>query len=274
MGLCEYSFAVQFCWSPFNRSMWAVIDDMLVIRFEVDGQVRFVCPIGRGDRVAVIRKLMSLQEASGSAPRIDFVPAAAGCRNPGPGLRAVDDPANDDYVYLASELATLPGRRFSQKRNHIAALSRSGTWSVARIEPSAAAPGAHCDFVRMWADGKDAPAGSQMAWEAEAMVRALTNAGALGLDVWELRLDGGCCGLSIGERTSADTYTVHFEKALADVRGAYQALCSGVAGLLPDCCVYVNREQDLGIEGLRRTKRSWNPVRMEKCLTIVPDNGI
>jgi len=273
MGLCEYSFAVQFCWHPFNRSMWAVIDNMLVIRFVVDGQVRFVCPIGRGDRVAVIRKLMSWQEDCGSTPRIDFAPADAGCRNPGPGLCSVDDTANDDYVYLAADLATLPGRRFSQKRNHIAALSRSGKWSVARVDQAAAA-GAHCDFVRMWADGKDAPAGSQMAWEADAMVRALANADALELDVWELSVDGACCGVSIGERTSADTYTIHFEKALADVRGAYQAICSGVAGLLPDGCVYINREQDLGIEGLRRTKRSWNPVRMEKCLTIVHDNGI
>ncbi len=269
LGLCEYSFAVQFCWHPYNASMWAIIDGMLVIRFTVDGRDRFVCPVGDGDRRPLIDALMDWQISHGSRARIDFVPGSVACGAPGDGLVAHHDPENDDYIYLASDLATLPGRRYAQKRNHIAALSRVSRWSVEPLGVDAPV-GALCDFVTMWADGRDASAGSMMAHESEAMIRALTNAGNLGLDVFTLTVDGACAGISVGEQTAPDTYTIHFEKSLAGIRGAYQAICSGVAARVADRCMWINREQDLGIEGLRRTKRSWNPARMEKCLTIMP----
>ncbi len=267
-SLCEYSFAVQFCWQSYNRSDWAIIDDMLVVRFVDGGEQRFLCPAGHGDRRRLVEKLMNHQAALGFTPRIDFVPMSAACPNADEGLFIQRDRDNDDYVFLATDLADLPGRKFSQKRNHISALSKISEWEVRQVEPNGRL-GQMLTFIREWSAGRDMPEGSAIASDHDAMVTALQHAPALRMDVFELIIDKRFSGLSIGSMTSNDTYTIHFEKALPEIRGAYQAICSGVAGLVRDRCMFINREQDMGVEGLRKTKHSWNPVRMEECCSVI-----
>jgi hypothetical protein len=275
--LCEYSFPIQFCWQDYNDSAWTIVDDMLVIRYVVDGQYRFVCPVGTGNRRRVVEKCFEYQAAAGSPLRIDFVPDVDGCHNedigPDDGCAPVAqrDPDNDDYIYLTAELADLPGKRFAGKRNHISALTRDHRWNVEKVD-SATHTSLILDFVTRWAQLRGMDHDHQIALELEAVKRAIVFAPQLGLDIFLLNIDGAMAGISIGEKALPDTYVVHFEKSDVDVKGAYQALCSRVAAMVRDECMYIDREQDMGVEGLRKTKHSWNPVRMEQCWTVFPGN--
>lgn len=273
--LCEYSFAVQYCWQKYNRSTWAIVRDMLVIRFEAGGHYRFTCPVGSADRRATVDVLLDWLDANGHPPSVDFVFDEPGCLSVPAGLIALPDPDNHDYIYSRQELANLPGRRFARKRNHISALSRSHQWEVRRVQPGTRTT-VLFDYVEKWAAERELDeARHDISDELVAVRRAIEFSGVLGLEIFELTVDGQIAGLSIAERTHPDMYTIHFEKASIGVRGSYQALCSGAASLMPPDIVYINREQDMGISGLRKTKRSWNPVRMEPCWKIRPiDSGV
>lgn len=272
--LCEYSFAVQYCWQAYNKSVWSIVNDTLVIRFETDGHYRFTCPVGFGEPRRAVDTCIDWLAAAGSPPAIDYVPDSPGCSRVPDGLVALPDPDNNDYIYLRTDLADLPGKRFAHKRNHISALSREHEWQVVRVN---ADNRRHelLDYVHKWAvqkadDSKD----RDLQLELDAVRRAIDFAVPLGLDVFELHIDDSVAGMAICDRTHPDMATVHFEKADAAVRGAYQAICSGVASLMPSDVVYMNREQDMGIEGLRKTKNSWHPVLIEKCRVIRPATNV
>ena len=100
--------------------------------------------------------------------------------------------------------------------------------------------------------------------EQEAILEALDNFSTLGFSGGLICVDDKCAAYTFGEMLNNETLVIHIEKAHMEYEGAYQAINNL---LLKNCCVnsiYVNREQDLGIEGLRRAKESYKPIRMIK----------
>ena len=82
----------------------------------------------------------------------------------------------------------------------------------------------------------------------------------LGLKGGILRVDGKIVAVSIGERLNSETFVVHIEKADTSYRGTYTAMCNEFVKHFATDVKYINREEDLGIEGLRKSKKSYNPV--------------
>jgi hypothetical protein len=100
--------------------------------------------------------------------------------------------------------------------------------------------------------------------EQEAIYEALNNFSSLGFSGGLLCVDDKCAAYTFGEMLNDDTLVIHIEKAHMQYEGAYQAINNL---FLRSCCkevLYVNREQDLGIKGLRRAKESYKPIRMVK----------
>lgn len=75
---------------------------------------------------------------------------------------------------------------------------------------------------------------------------------------------GRILGLTYGARSASDILSVHIEKATREVPGAYPALSQAFAKSLPLCIEYLNREEDLGIPGLRKAKQDWHPITQLK----------
>ena len=87
----------------------------------------------------------------------------------------------------------------------------------------------------------------------------------LGLEGGVLFANGKIVGFSLGEMCSADTFDVHFEKAQIDLNGAYPMVCRELTRMLMakhPGLVYINREDDMGLEPLRQSKQSYKPVGM------------
>ena len=113
--------------------------------------------------------------------------------------------------------------------------------------------------------------------ERAALKRAIRDYRELGLIGMLIRVRGSVVAFTMASRLSADTVDVHFEKARADINGAYTAINYALARYIRENMPeikYLNREEDMGIEGLRRAKQSYRPVFMiEKCWACLLEDG-
>jgi hypothetical protein len=170
-----------------------------------------------------------------------------------------------DYIYSIDDLADLKGRKFQKKRNHLNRFRENHpNW---RTEPISIE---NLPAVREMAESWYAhrheidPHGSYTL-EQIALERALSDPEKLGLEGLTLMDGDQLLAFTLASRMSEDTYDVHFEKAREDVDGAYTAINQQMAFHLREKhpeLRFLDREDDMGLEGLRKAKLSYNPVRL------------
>jgi hypothetical protein len=107
-----------------------------------------------------------------------------------------------------------------------------------------------------------------LAHELEAMDDCLSVFERLGLEGAILRDRGRILGVTVGEALTADTFVVHYEKALLDREGSYPMICHEFVKRLPDGFTWVDREQDMGNESLRTAKEQWFPHHRVRSWTL------
>ena len=186
-----------------------------------------------------------------------------------PGLFLWEPSINDfDYLYNADDLAELAGRKYHGKRNHIAAFESSYDWTYEPIDDHNAAE--VDDMVREWCRERGNCSDPGLKNERCAVSEAMRNRQALSLRGGLLRVEGKVVAMTFGSPINADVFDVHVEKALPAYNGAYAMINNQfVKREIQGCWKLVNRENDLGIEGLRRAKKSYHPARvLEKYLAI------
>ena len=259
---CEYSFANLFLW---GRQHVAFTKDCVAFFSHFHGKSVYPYPIGNGDKKAVIEAILSDSRKRGIPCRLTGLTDAdrEQLESWFPGkfhFRTVRD--SFDYVYDINDLADLKGRKFQKKRNHFNRFkAEHPDYQVVQINA--------CNMVlaqqmvdtwyrtRIKAD----PEGDYLL-ENIAMARAFQNYGWLGLEGIMLIDDGKVLAVTIGSRMAPNMFDIHFEKALEDVEGAYNAVNCEFARFLrlkyPEV-QYLDREEDLGLEGLRKSKLSYNP---------------
>lgn len=162
---------------------------------------------------------------------------------------------NSDYLYSLEELRSLAGGKFDGKRNFVKRMEQRNP-VLRRIDGSMAA-----DLIAVQETWLESQSESQSARdESSALMKAATHYDALGLHGIAAEVDGEIVGFAIGEPLNAGTFIEHYEKALPGYTGLYPWLTHNFAKSVPPPYTILNREQDLGIEGLRKSKESWNPV--------------
>lgn len=176
-----------------------------------------------------------------------------------------------DYIYSSEDLMWLRGKKFSAKRNHVNKFlgAYGDNWSFEEMDPKV-----HRDdiinFQITWGtsrgetDTADSP-------ETFSIKKALDNFNRLGLKGGILRVDGKMIGFTIGKRVSDYVFGVMYEKADISYEGAYAMINQQFAQRNFEGIPYVNREEDLGIEGLRKAKLSYNPVQLTKKYLVKVD---
>ena len=172
-----------------------------------------------------------------------------------PSMVYEDDRDNADYVYLASDLIGLRGRKYDGKRNHIKKFKEKYTYEYSDMSERLTE-----DCIRLaetWYHSKHDPS---LEADLIATREALTHFSQLGLKGSAILIDGAVRAFSITEPLNPDTAVIHIEKYDPAYEGLPQVinqqLCEHICGVY----TYINREQDLGNEGLRRSKMSYNPA--------------
>ena len=259
---CEYSFANLFLW---GKQHVAFTQDCVAFFSHFHGKSVYPYPIGTGDKKAVIEAILCDSRKRGIPCRLTGLTDAdrAELEEWFPGkfhMRTIRD--SFDYVYDINDLADLKGRKFQKKRNHFNRFrAEHPNYEVVELNtcnlPLAQQMVDNWYHTRIKAD----PHGDYLL-ENIAMVRAFRNYSWLGLEGIMLIDDGKVLAVTIGSRMSKDMFDIHFEKALEDVEGAYNAVNCEFARFLrlkyPEA-QYLDREDDMGLEGLRKAKLSYNP---------------
>jgi hypothetical protein len=177
------------------------------------------------------------------------------------------DPAGANYIYSAQDLAELPGRKFHQKRNLIAQADGLYRHTVEAVTPE----NVHlCKQVLADMDREEATEiTGTLANERMALGNTLEIYAALKMQGLLMRIDGNPVAFTLFEAIRPDMAVVHFEKARRSFKGIYQVLNQEAAKVLhAQGFALINREEDLGNEGLRRAKLSYNPVEVKPAHTL------
>ncbi|NLY87573.1 MAG: DUF2156 domain-containing protein [Clostridiales bacterium] len=191
----------------------------------------------------------------------------------GDKFEITEDRDNSDYIYTADKLCNLPGRHLSSKRNHINKFQRNGSWEFLPVAAASCASRSSLNlpegsvtslaeaqaFVNEFYKEKDDP---ELKSESLAIKEMFENYEALGFFGGLLYQNGKPVAFTAGTRLDDHVFDIHFEKALPGVEGAYtmvnREFARSVVATMPEI-THFNREEDMGIPGLRKAKESYHP---------------
>lgn len=255
---CQMCLGSFFNWGPEYNLKIAFAYGCLVTKGGKKGKVNYCFPQGDGDRRKIIEELMQeenlhfygLIESDVKFLEKEF-----------PGQFDFEENRDSaDYIYLVEDMAELKGKKFHSKRNHIKFFEKNYNWTYESLTEKNLS-----DCIRMtekWIEENEEKIDSGVDTELDVIKRAFDNFTALGFVGGLIRVDGETVAWTLGERLSEDTFCTHFEKAFASYRGAYPIINREFAKNEMSSYTFVNREEDMGLEGLRKAKLSYKPVKL------------
>lgn len=274
---CEYDFVTNYLWGHVFCRRIARCGDRLVMRVMEGSEVCYVYPAGSGPLEPVLAEMEADAKANGAPLRIICVPETFKNKleEAFPGrFRVEADRDSFDYIYSIDKLADLKGKKMHAKRNHINRFNENyPDWM---FEPMNESNREECRAMaeewlsRRW--GKTTELEKQrLTEERTAIFKALDQMNELGLDCGAIRAGGRVVAFAIGSRLSTDGYDIHFEKAFDDIQGAYSAINREMARYVRTRypgVKWINREDDVGVEGLRKAKLSYYPDLLLEKFTV------
>ncbi|MDE5639254.1 MAG: phosphatidylglycerol lysyltransferase domain-containing protein, partial [Odoribacter sp.] len=246
-----------------------ILDDYLVIRFKLEDQrTLYLMPTGKGNILPVIETLAE-EAAREHQPLLlqgVYSEMQATLEKNFPTLFEYTSHRDYyDYIYLRKDLAELKGKNYQPKRNHVNKFKKEYKYEylplTADILPDC------LDFELRWCMEHDCLQKESLQKERQALTYAVQHYEELGLYGGAITVKGEIVAFTFGFPVTPDTFDVQFEKANIHIDGAYSIINQEFARHLPETYIYVNREEDLGMPGLRQAKLSYHPaILLEKCI--------
>ena len=269
----DTNFTNLYIWRSYYRPIWEEAYGCLCLVAEPEGEEPFgLPPVGGGDQLAALDHTLAVLKTKTGAPAFRRVPEGLveQIEAAGRPYRAEHDRDNDDYVYLAEQLRTLGGRRMHQKKNHYNYFINHYQFECLPVTPELIPE--LLAVQEGWLATKEERnfTSRHLDHEIESVHELLRHQRELNQMGLAIRIDGRIVGFTMGEIMSPDTVLVHLEKADYEIRGLFVALSSHFCRALPPEIVYVDREQDLGLPGLRHSKESLKPDHMRRKFIVTP----
>lgn len=263
---CEFSFVNLYFWMR-NSGGVCRFEDFLLKESIYDGKRGYLFPAGEGEVCRAVSALKEHSEAHGAPLMLWGVTDRDRLflEHCFPEKFRFEVYRNGfDYLYPIEKLTTLSGKKLQSKRNHINRfLDEHPGWHTV---PMTAQNAADCQILMdAWYEKHDS--GKGLETEKAALHTAMSNFDALEMDGLFLYDGDTLLAFTMGNRLNETTFDVNFEKADADVQGAYPLINREFARLIADRypnITTLNREDDMGIEGLRKAKESYHPDLLVK----------
>jgi len=259
---CEYSFVNINLW---GRQRVAFQDGYYVLFSQFDRYSVYPFPVGQGDLKPVLDAMIHDARKRGIPFRLTGMTSSdcAEVEKLYPGkFRFHTDRDNFDYIYAIDDLADLKGKRYQSKRNFSNRFRINHPDCQVLPLDDTTVP-AVLDMLEVWfAQRKELDPLADFQLEKTALDRAFARRQVLGLEGLVLMEDDRCLAMTMGSPLSADTFDIHFEKALDGFDGAYAFINQSFARHLREKYPqvrFLNREDDMGIPGLRKAKLSYHP---------------
>ena len=267
----DYNFGNIYIWDKRYRQLICRFGDRMLTKLRYDGKPTFVFPIGTGPLEPAILALKKFADSRNypftlrgitERHRQMLEDSFGGC------FDYTEDVGNADYIYDIQSLSTYAGKALHGKKNHCNRFEAENAW---HFEPITRDLIPHCmDMLSVWQETNAARLDSSISFEHDAIIRAFAAYEQLHLDGGVLFAGDAIVGFTMGEKASENTFDVHFEKAVAEMNGAYPMVCREFSRMLVakyPSLKYINREDDMGMEALRASKLSYKPLYLLKKYT-------
>ncbi|MCQ2959694.1 MAG: phosphatidylglycerol lysyltransferase domain-containing protein [Bacteroidales bacterium] len=249
---CEFSFGNLFCWQEIQDTHFAVYKDSLLLRFTIQGKHIYTFPIGKQIDQSLCNEILSL------LPDAVFQAEESVLKQYCDKSFTIT-PHRDffDYIYLRENLATLKGNNYQQKRNHINKFKSLYQYDFIPLDSTLTEK---CiSLEKEWRLHHNQEDQGSYNAEEKAIYKALSNFDELQLIGGAIIINNTIEAFTIGCPINANTFDIMFEKANSTFDGIYSVINQEFIKHIPEQYTYINREEDLGKEGLRKSKLSYKP---------------
>lgn len=258
----SYNFTNMFIWSQNQSITYSVVNDCLVLRYKFGKNSATVSyPVGPGDKQQTIYELYRHFDSLGLQLKFKVMTPdmVSELEQMFPNKFDIKfDRDNSDYVYSIQELIELRGRRFHSKKNHVNRFISNYNYSYEPYTPDLAEECKQA-FIS-WKDEKSDP--EELMSTQKATFKLIDNFDKLPLKGCVIRVDGKIAACSIGEVITPDMVLIHVEFADSEYKGIFNFINQQFLKNEWADFKYVNREEDMGLPGLRRAKESYRPIKL------------
>lgn len=268
---CDFSFFNLCAWHFSNESSFAEISGSLVIRFRMkDNRLIYLMPIGPGKLTEILPQLEKEAASEGQPLRLqgNYPAMQTALEIHYPALfQYTVHREYADYLYRRSDLTELKGKNYQPKRNHINKFLKEYKYTYTPLTPELLP--LCLEFESKWCMDHDYAGQESLREERRALTFGIHHYEMLGLTGGAIWVDGEMAAFTFGSPINDETFDINAEKANIQIDGAYSMINKEFAAHLPEQYLYINREEDLGIPGLRQAKLSYHPISLtEKCIAI------
>lgn len=282
----SHTFLANYIWRNTHQISWQIIEDYLFISgigtLETEEKEYFMSfPLtktGSYDKEKlfdVIEQARKIFKEKGHEVEMSLIPKSLANilkETYGDKVEITHDRDDDDYIYLKEDLVNLSGRKLHHKKNHLNYFLEHYDFKYEEVTVEMVPE------IKSFIEAKNEYKLNEtpeefkeiLELETEAIYELLKFVGK-GLLTGVIRIDGKIVAVTLGEfaNSKKETVIVHVEKADDRIRGLYQAINNEFVKRLPEETLYVNREEDMGLENLRQAKESYKPFKMGEKYTAV-----
>ena len=254
---CNYTFANLVGWKFWFGTEVCVLENAVVLRYTFDGRRAYMVCTSIELSLDLVEALFD--DSDGDLTLIGLEdPQVAQLLTLNPQFSISVEPVRNqyDYIYRRTELVALHGRHLNAKRNHIHRFREEHPdFEYRPLTPEFFD---ECRrLTKIWQEEK--AASDTIDAEKQVMETIFLNWDALGMIGGSIFVDGRMVAFTYGAAVTSDTWDVCVEKADRHVEGAFAIINQQFAEHLPEQYIYLNREEDMGIQGLRQAKLSYHP---------------
>jgi len=267
--LCsELTFTNLFMWRHKNNPKWLEHENCLLLVLQPDGDEPFgLEPVGKGDKKEALDILLRRLEDSTNDAKVcrvseQFVETLLDQSY----YESAIDRDNCDYVYSTMDLINLSGRKYHRKKNHLNKFFKNYNFKYKELDSNLIK-----EILNMqtnWCLMRECTLNPSLMEEDFAIHEALDNFKNLDFKGGAVEIDANIEAFSLGEMLDNKTAVIHIEKANPDIPGLYTVINQLFCKNTWQDTEFINREQDLGIDGLRKAKESYYPHHMVNKYTI------
>ncbi len=254
------SFANLFIWRNFEDIRYSIVEEHIVISGKLPDTIHpyFLLPQADKESLKTVTDALFRSYGTGfhlsclTKEQKDWLEECYGDQ-----FVFTYDRNADNYYYSTESLASLSGKKLHAKRNHINKFDSLYTWEYIPLDHQTAM---ECiDIAKDWCLQKNCEKDAMLQQEVKGCIEALMHLEELNLKGGAIRVDGTIVAFSIGERLNDETALIHIEKANTAYQGAYPVINNEFVKHEWADTRYINREEDMGLEGLRKAKLSYRP---------------
>ncbi|MBQ3845572.1 MAG: DUF2156 domain-containing protein [Bacteroidales bacterium] len=251
---CNYTFANLVGWQFWYYTEVCVLENAVVLRYTFDGQRAYM--VCTAEELSLELTEALLDDSNGDLTLIGLEDSQVPQLQTSHSISVEPVRNQYDYIYRRTDLAELHGSHLNAKRNHIHRFrAEHPDFEYRPLTPELFD---ECRrLMEIWQEEKDAS--DTIDAEKQVMETIFSNWDALGMIGGSIFVDGRMVAFTYGAAVTTDTFDVCVEKADRHVEGAFAIINQQFAEHLPEQYIYLNREEDMGIPGLRQAKLSYHP---------------